>query len=354
MFKKWLMGSAAFLCAATLIAADGGRAYLGMFGENPADDSKQTGAIVREVVKDGPADKAGLKAGDRIIQLEDQEIKSFEDLQVRMGAFHAGQTVKVVVDRDGKEETIAIELGDRPTEPPASEARRPQFGQAFRGPFNGVLPQELQKQLEEAMRSAMPQNADMTPRPMIGVQLQAMDEDLAKKLGLEETKGVLVMTVSPDGPAAKAGIEADDVIVEADGKAIAAPEDLKNLVDGKKEGDKMNLKVRRGEETLEKTVDIAIGPVGLPPGAFFREFRSEPQAGGEMFGDIRERLQEMQDRVEEMTKERLGDFQKKLESLQADSEKEIEGAKKRIDDLERRLEEMSKKVEKNSEENPKE
>lgn len=355
MFKTLLVGAVAFLGACSLVAAEPGRAYLGLLGENPAADSNQTGALVREVVKDGPADKAGVKPGDRIVQLEDQEIKSFDDLQVRMGAYRSGQSVKLVVVRDGKEETLTVELGERAAEPSKPDGKRLEPGPGgfrFQIPFEGALPEEIQKQLEEALRNAKPLGAAMAPRPMVGVQLQPIDEDLANKLGLGDTKGVLVAAVTPDGPAAKAGIEADDVILEVDGKAVAAPEDVKSVVADKKEGDKLTFKIRRGEETLDKTVEVAVGPMGLPPGVFFREFRSEPRAG-DAFGDIRERIQEMEKRFEQMTKDRMGDLQKKLESLKSDSEKRIEDAQKRIEKLERRLEEMARRFEEGSAETPK-
>lgn len=347
MFRKSMLASAAtVLAVAGFVFADAQRAYLGIMGDDPPPDSNEAGAVVREVVKEGPADKAGLKPGDRIVQVEDQEVKTFDDLQVRMGGFKPGQVVQMKVFRDGKEETLSVELAARPAEPPAPK-RDPAkvFPDADRAPFRiplgEGLPEGVRKQLEEAMKNVFGDaGRPAAPKPMIGVQLQPIDEALAKKLNLDQAKGALIVAVAPDGPAAKAGLESEDVVVEADGKPVDSPEVLKEIVATKAENDSLVLKVRRGDETLEKSVTVAMGPAGPPAAFFFREF-SSPEEWGGRFDDLRNRMEQLRERAEKAASERFEQMQKKLD----EGHTALEAAKERIGKLEQRLEAIVKQIE---------
>jgi predicted metalloprotease with PDZ domain len=351
MFRKSMLASAAILLAvAGFVFADAQRAYLGIMGDDPPPESNEAGAVVKDVVKDGPADKAGLKPGDRIVAVDDQEVKSFDDLQVRLGGFKPGQVVRMKVVRDASEETLSVELGARPPDPPAPK-RNPakifpdaERGRADRFPFRfrlgEGLPEEVQKQIEEAMKNAFGDaGRPAAPKPMIGVQLQPIDEALAKKLGLDEPKGALIVAVVPDGPAAKAGLESEDVVVEADGKPVDSPEALKEIVASKGENDALALKVRRGDETLEKSVTVAMGPAGPPAGFFFREFTS-PEDWGGRFDDLRKQMDQWRERAEKAASDRFEQLQKKLD----EGHTALEAAKERIAKLEQRLEEFAKQI----------
>lgn len=73
----------------------------------------KSGALISEVVKDSPAEKAGLKAGDVIIRIGDKAIESSSDVSQAIRAREPGDAVDFVVVRDGKELTVKITLGDR-------------------------------------------------------------------------------------------------------------------------------------------------------------------------------------------------------------------------------------------------
>jgi S1-C subfamily serine protease len=87
------------------------RAYLGVRnGTPPARD----GAIVDSIVPNGPAARGGLQPGDKIIKIDNKEINSSEDVSSAVTARRPGESATVVVERNGQERTLNIELGTRP------------------------------------------------------------------------------------------------------------------------------------------------------------------------------------------------------------------------------------------------
>ncbi|MCL2657170.1 MAG: DegQ family serine endoprotease [Betaproteobacteria bacterium] len=94
-------------------------------------------------------------------------------------------------------------------------------------------------------------------RGRLGVQIQGMDDDLAQTFGLDKAKGALVASLEPsNGPAAKAGIEAGDVILSVDGQAVGESADLPRLIGEHRPGDKVKLEIWRNRATREITVTL--------------------------------------------------------------------------------------------------
>jgi hypothetical protein len=93
-------------------------------------------------------------------------------------------------------------------------------------------------------------------RPRLGVVLKSVDEDLAEHLGLDTGKVLQVDDVTEGGPAAKAGVKAKDIVVAIEGDDDVTLEGIEKLLTGKKAGDKVELKVRRGGDT--KTVGVKL------------------------------------------------------------------------------------------------
>ncbi len=71
------------------------------------------GVLITEVLKDSPAEKAGLEAGDVILQIADKKIDDYSDLVRTLNFYDPGEKVRVVISRRGKEKTFQIELGKR-------------------------------------------------------------------------------------------------------------------------------------------------------------------------------------------------------------------------------------------------
>ena len=94
-------------------------------------------------------------------------------------------------------------------------------------------------------------------RGRIGVQIGAVTKEVAESIGLGQPRGALVVSVEKDGPADKAGLEAGDIIVKVDNKAVEKSGDLPRLVGGIKPGSKSTLQVFRRGATRDIGVTVA-------------------------------------------------------------------------------------------------
>lgn len=97
-------------------------------------------------------------------------------------------------------------------------------------------------------------------RGWLGVQIQPLDTELAETLGLDKDKGALVAGVTPDSPAAKAGLKPGDVIVGVDGKSIGEMRELPRLIAANKPDAKVALKIWRDGKEIKETVQLASAP----------------------------------------------------------------------------------------------
>ncbi|ASK33488.1 serine peptidase [Alcanivorax sp. N3-2A] len=100
-------------------------------------------------------------------------------------------------------------------------------------------------------------------RGWLGVLIQEVDRDLAESFGLPRPMGALVAQVQEDSPAAEAGLEAGDVILSFDGRAIERSAELPKLVGSMKAGSEAEMKVMRDGE--EKTLDVKLGELPKNP-----------------------------------------------------------------------------------------
>ncbi len=93
-------------------------------------------------------------------------------------------------------------------------------------------------------------------RGYIGVQIQTVDETMAKGLGLDKARGVLVQSVQKGGGGDEAGLQAGDVILSVDGKEVNASNELQVIINSKRPGDVAKLNVFRDGKTIEKDVTL--------------------------------------------------------------------------------------------------
>jgi serine protease Do len=111
--------------------------------------------------------------------------------------------------------------------------------------------------MDEAMRVAdQLRTSGRVIRGRIGVQISPVNKDVAESIGLGKSAGALVQSVESGGPAEKAGVEAGDIIVRVDGKAVEKSADLPRIIGSIKPGSRAALQVFRRGSTRELTVTV--------------------------------------------------------------------------------------------------
>jgi serine protease Do len=127
-----------------------------------------------------------------------------------------GTEVNVVVIRDGKEKTLKVTLEEMTDEAVAA------------GP--GVEPEEMKEGL--------------------GLTVQGITPEIAEKMELDSTKGVLISGIEPASPAAEAGLRQGDVILEVDRKIVEDVSSLSKILEDTKDKKSVLFLVNRGGRTL--------------------------------------------------------------------------------------------------------
>ena len=112
--------------------------------------------------------------------------------------------------------------------------------------------------MDEAMRvSEQLRSSGRVSRGRIGVQIAAVSKEVAESIGLAKAQGVLVRGVEEGSPAEKAGVEAGDIIIRFDGRAVEKPADLPRAVGNTKPGSSVNMTVFRRGMNKELKVTVA-------------------------------------------------------------------------------------------------
>lgn len=200
----------------------GGQITRGMLGIIIQDITKELaeqfhlsdtkGALVSQVNKDSPAEKAGLKAGDVIVRLDGKEVNDTRQLRNLVAATAPGSSVKLDVIRNGKEKTFSARIG---------------------------------KMTAEAAAVPEPSGKTKDQLAKLGVDVQTLTPELAKQYGLQGERGVLISGIEPGSPASMANLQAGDLIVEANHKPVTSIGELQEAL-GKSPGQILFLVKRNG------------------------------------------------------------------------------------------------------------
>src|SRR5215217_1940909 len=220
-----------------------GGGFLGVYAENISRENMSRyhvnqvrGVGVTQIVKDSPAEKAGLRKDDVILRIDGESITSVRKLNRIVSELAPDQSVKITVSRGGSEQEVTATIAKRSNSVFAGDLLR---GQPRIWKWEGTEPREWK--FESPLRDRLENNGgDLTfigNSRRIGVSTMELTKQLADYFGITEGKGVLVTSVTDDGPAAKAGLKAGDVITAVDGEAIDSPGDISRAINRKKEGD---------------------------------------------------------------------------------------------------------------------
>jgi serine protease Do len=183
------------------------------------DLKDEKGALVADVTSGGPAERAGIKRGDVIVSFDGKEIQDTTDLPYIVATTPVGDEVEVEVIRDGKKRTVDVTIGEMPDQPGTRETKP-------------------------------------GPAPTLGMALEDITPDIAKRFRLSEDRGVVVVAVNAGSPASEAGIRPGDILLEVDQEPVQSVGEFTSKMRGYEEGDTVLLLVKRQRVTMFLTLDL--------------------------------------------------------------------------------------------------
>jgi serine protease Do len=190
------------------------RGYLGVSSGPVTEEDKdhlglkeRKGALVGSVERGTPAEKAGLKPADVIVEVNGKPIESHHDLMFKIAEIEPGTKVEIKIIRDGEEKILTTTLGERPS--------------------------------EEGQEAPAASGKDL------GISVTTMTSRLARRYGYQTEEGVLITNVSQFSEADRKGLRAGDIILEANRKNVRTDREFRNIVNKLDSGETLMLRIRR-------------------------------------------------------------------------------------------------------------
>lgn len=167
------------------------------------------GALVTEVFSDDPADKAGIKPMDIILEVNGKKVEESRDLPRMIGNTRVGETVMLKVLRDGREKKFRIEITKR----------------------------------DDARLASRP--PETKGEDALGIRVADLGTELGRRFSLKEAEGVFVVDVEAGSKAEKAGVGKGDIIKEVNHQAVLKVQDYVRVVSGVQPGEIIQLFIHR-------------------------------------------------------------------------------------------------------------
>jgi len=193
----------------------------------------EAGALVTEARPGSPAERAGLKADDVITAVNGEPVDGPQQLVEQIRGHRAGDKVKLAWVRQGNRMEASVTLGASP---------------------------EAGGRREEPQRADRPK-PPRTAEAYLGVWVVPLSKETEELAGTDH--GVLVSSLAVDGPAAKAGLQAGDVIVSMDGKDVAGPDQFVDRLRAHKPGDTVPIGYFRAGKRNEASATLGERPAEL-------------------------------------------------------------------------------------------
>ncbi|OQX51707.1 MAG: hypothetical protein B5M54_10720, partial [Candidatus Aminicenantes bacterium 4484_214] len=201
------------------------RGFLGVIVSDVTEDVKKLlkletkeGALVHNVQPGTPAEEAGLKVYDVILAIDGKPVKDSNDLKFKIAEIPPGKEIELKIFRDGEVKKLKAKIAELEPE-------------------------------EEAQPQA-------TADKDIGITVQELTPQLARRYGFQTEKGLLITKVKRYSVAAEAGLQRGDIILEVNRKTVRKVRDLEKILRNLKSGDPVMLRIRR--ETRDGFSDYII------------------------------------------------------------------------------------------------
>jgi len=195
------------------------RGWLGISVQDLSEDMAKNlnhknrgGALVSDVFKDDPADKAGIKVGDIITEINGKTVKDTHELLILIAGMHVGQAVNIKAIRDGKEMSFQVKVGERK---------------------------------DEVAHAGVEKSGKI----QFGISAQEITPDIAKQLGISR-QGVIVADVQAGSPADEVGIQPQDVIIQVNRVKIGSMKDYNREISRAAEKKSVTLLIKRGRSSF--------------------------------------------------------------------------------------------------------
>ena len=209
------------------------RGYLGVSVSELTPDLAQgfglapstKGAVVQNVAPRSPASRAGIQPGDVVVGVGGKPVDGASALTRSVSSVPPGGKATLSLFRSGKKHDVQVTVTQRPDEEALARGEiSPEEGGGQQGP------------------------AERKGAEKLGIRVAPLTPDLAHELGTQGDQGVVVVQVTPDGPADKAGIQRSDLILQVGNQQVNSVEQLVSAVGKMKPGEVALLRVRRGQQ----------------------------------------------------------------------------------------------------------
>jgi len=195
------------------------RGWLGVSVQDISEDiaksmkiKDKSGALISDVFKGDPADKAGLKSGDVVTEINGKPVKDTHELLLMIAGFRIGETIKIKIVRDGQEKVLPITIAERTEKSEMASAQ--QSGEAF------------------------------------GMAVQEITPEIAQHLGLTIKKGLIVVDVQEGTVAEEVGIQPQDIILQVNKVKVTTMKEYQKEIAKAGEKGSILLLIRRGKATF--------------------------------------------------------------------------------------------------------
>jgi len=184
------------------------------------EDAK--GVLVGDVVKDSPAEEAGIKRGDIIIKVNDEEVNSPGELQDKIRDIDIGEKANIEIMRDGKAIRFIVKIGEMPT--------------------------------VEEEGSEFPKEKVFSVQT--GLKVEAVTSEIAKESELPWVKGLVIAEVIPGSSADDMGLQRGDIILEVNRIEVSSVEEWEEVISRLEPGDTLLLLVFRNGRTYYVPIKV--------------------------------------------------------------------------------------------------
>ena len=180
------------------------------------------GALVNSVEPGGPADKAGIKPYDVIVEVDGEKIDDPNDLKFKVADAEPGKKIEIKVIRDGKEQLFTVKVDE-------------------------LDPQEKKEEPKVTKKD-------------LGFTVRELSPDLARRYGLETREGLIITEVKRYSEAARKGLSVGDIIIEVNRRRITSVDDLEKIMDRVESGSAIILLLRREQdgESFDRIVTLRV------------------------------------------------------------------------------------------------